>query len=235
MAAQGVDGLSDPRTPPPTDGRSRAGRRHPRWAVPAGVALAVLLTVAAAAELNALHQLSSGHPGQAATQTPTVGPPPTRSVFGQLGQVPHGSERLLSPRTIGPLTLQYASPPAGTLNGAFGYRIHDKTGTVYLLYSDPEHVTQQVNILAVTGTVEDYKTVLDAYLIGVKPGSVVEVNPGQLSGVARCGVLPDSNDMFISCAWADPGSIGLVYCYYRTLHECTDLFPHIRDAILTRS
>jgi hypothetical protein len=235
MSVRGVDGLSDLRTPPPTDSRSVSVRRHPRWAVPAGVALAVLLTLAAAAELNALHELGSGPPRTTATQTAAVSQAPTRSVLGQVGQVADGSEHLLSPRTIGQLTLQYASPPAGTLNGAFGYRIHDKTGTVYLLYSDPEHVTQQVNILAVTGTVDDYKTVLDAYLIGVKPGSVVDVNPGELSGVARCGILPDSNDMFISCAWADPGSIGLVYCYYRTIHECTDLFPHIRDAILTQS
>jgi len=235
MAVRGVDGLSELRTPPPTDSRSISGRRYPRWAVPAGVALAVLLTLAAAVELNALHELGSARPRTTATPTPAaVGQPPTRSVLGQLGQV-HGLEYLRSPRTIGALTLQYASPPAGTLNGAFGYRIHDKTGTVYLLYSDPEHVTQQVNILAVTGTVDDYPTVLDAYLIGVKPGSVVDVNPGALSGVARCGILPDSNDLFISCAWADPGSIGLVYCYYRSIHECTELFPHIRDAILSRS
>jgi hypothetical protein len=136
---------------------------------------------------------------------------------------------------IGPLTLTYVSPtPSGTAAAnSFAYDIKDRTGSVYLVYADPTDATHLVNVMAVTGTVPEYTSALNAYLVGMKTNTIAQVDPGALSGLAKCGTL-QSSAMYIGCTWADPGSVGLVYCYNFSQSDCASLFRQIRDAILIR-
>jgi len=43
-----------------------------------------------------------------------------------------------------------------------------------------------------------------------------------------------SDKTLVSCVWADSGSLGQVYCYFRSQSDCAALFPQVRNAILKR-
>jgi hypothetical protein len=204
-------------------------RRRPGWLWPAVVGLAVLLLLGAIVGLAVANR-----PSPAARVTPPVvtsagGGSPSPAAGGPV------VDHLAAPAAIGQLTLSYVSPTAGpTAASSFTYQIHDRTGTTNLIYHDPANVNVQVSIMATTGTVTNYQSLVEAYLPGLDPATLHPVNPGHLSGVAKCGAVKEAPQV-IDCAWTDPGSIGQVLCTGLSQPACEALFPKVRDAVLTRS
>jgi hypothetical protein len=197
------------------------GRPKRLWLWPAVAAAAVLLIVGTVVTLSL-----SNHPRG------VVGAPPT---IGQTQALSAHGERLTAPPSIGGLSLLYVSPTAtGTLADSFGYQITDRTGSTYLVYQNPADSSQLINVLAATGTVNATESTVDYYLSGVDAATEKPADPGTFGGFAKCGALGAVNPSYVECAWADPGSLGVVFCYHRTLADCSTLFTQVRDAVLTR-
>jgi hypothetical protein len=219
-----VDGRPDagteayrPATPTP--------RRHrPGWLRPVLVAVAVLAVVGSAVTLvnrNRADGATTAGPSGTGHPTPTTGP------------AAEVVEHLNTPETVGGMTLYFNAPSSDAGSASFGFEIREKTGSIYLLYRDAGNTTAQVSVLAATGAIARPDVVIADYLSALDRGTLTDVDPGRLSGIARCGTLAGDGTI-VGCVWADPGSLGQLYCYFRPQDECATLFTQFRDAILVR-
>jgi hypothetical protein len=207
-------------------GQSTGDRRRPAWLWPVVAAAAVLLVVGAVVAVA----LNAGGRG-----SPQAGPAVSNSASPTLSPTPpeptgHVVERLVKPHAIGGhLTLINT----GADPGSFGYQVTNQTGSVVLTYSDPDKPGDQVVLMATTGDVQDYVKTVDVYLVGTDKSTETSVDPGTLSGVAKCGTLTAQKTVS-TCVWTDPGSLGVLYCYSGTQADCGALLAEVRDAVLIR-
>jgi hypothetical protein len=203
-------------------------RRRPRWLLPAVVALAVLAVVGTAVAVVGRYR-GDAIPGAGPDRSGTPGATSAGTA------VPEGDvvEHLASPEQIGPLTLFYSAPDASKGSASFGFQLEQRTESVYLLYNEGQN-TAAVSVLAAAGRLPRPDLVLPDYLVAMDRSTLVDANHGQLPGTGKCGTLAGSDKTLVSCVWADPGSLGQMYCYFRSQADCAALFPQVRDAILKR-
>jgi hypothetical protein len=203
-------------------------RRRPRWLLPAVVALAVLAVVGTAVAVVGRYR-GDAIPGAGPDRSGTPG---ARSPGTA---VPEGDvvEHLASPEQIGPLTLFYSAPDASKGSASFGFQLEQRTESVYLLYNEGQN-TAAVSVLAAAGRLPRPDLVLPDYLVAMDRSTLVDADLGDLPGIGKCGTLAGSDKTLVSCVWADSGSLGQVYCYFRSQSDCAALFPQVRNAILKR-
>jgi hypothetical protein len=65
---------------------------------------------------------------------------------------------------------------------------------------------------------------------GIKP-----VPTGSLGGTAKCGNATSAGQKIAICSWADEGSIGIVFFYFKTTSQIKDDFPKVRAQLEKKS
>jgi hypothetical protein len=114
----------------------------------------------------------------------------------------------------------------------------NETGAVGGLYGDlaKQDITM---IAAASGRIADpNKEVADAFTeiagsgMGVNPATDVE--PGPLGGHAKCADGTAQDTPVAICAWADAGSVGIVFTYFKTVDQVKANFVAIRGEIEQR-
>jgi TIR domain len=227
-----VDGRPDA-VPGPYRSTARRPRRRPGWLRPALVAVAVLAIVGAAVTLvnrnRAADGPASAHPSSANQSSAR----PTGTAATGSGDLAPVVEHLSTPETVGGMILYFNAPSSDAGSATFGFEIKEKTGSAYLLYRDAANTGAQVSLLAATGAIPKPDVVIADYLTSLDRNTLQDVDPGRLSGIAKCGTLAGDGTI-VGCVWADPGSLGQLYCYYRPQDECATLFTQFRDSILVR-
>jgi hypothetical protein len=147
-------------------------------------------------------------------------------------------EHLTIPQTIGTLTLSQSETdrsPA-TLTEEMKKKLTNPTDAKVGYYVDGGN-SRRADVIAATGTVEDVDSKLSALFAQLDMGRVTnlhDVNPGRLSGKAKCESEQRPSQTLFACAWVDPGSIGFVTDSSRTAAEAEETFRSVRDAVLTR-
>jgi hypothetical protein len=97
----------------------------------------------------------------------------------------------------------------------------------------------ELDILTVSAVAVDVRSPeseLDAYLNAVVPGStmilnLVEVEPGPLGGVAKCGDIGTPDGPSGMCAWASSGSIGAITVRWVSAARLQKDFARLRGGI----
>jgi len=69
----------------------------------------------------------------------------------------------------------------------------------------------------------------------VKVTGVTRVSTGSLGGTAKCGNATDSGEKIAVCSWADEGSIGVVFFYFKSTSQIKDDFPKVRAQLEKKS
>jgi TIR domain len=205
-------------------------RRRPGWLTPVLVAVAVLAIVGGAVTLV---NRSRADGAIANRPTGTGHPTATSGATSGAGLEAAVVERLNVPETVGGMTLYFNAPSSDAGSATFGFEIKEKTASLYLLYRDAGNTTAQVSVLAATGAIAKPDVVIADYLTSLDRSTLADVDPGRLSGIAKCGTLAGDGTI-VGCVWADPGSLGQLYCYFRPQEACATLFTQFRDAILVR-
>jgi hypothetical protein len=112
--------------------------------------------------------------------------------------------------------------------------------TVAAFYEDPKDPRKLVMLVGGTKLLLRPESELDDAFRGFNEGAeqdvknVVEVDPGDQGGKARCGSVTEEGTQSALCAWADHGSIVLGVFFNRPVNESAALLRQIRSQILTR-
>jgi hypothetical protein len=113
------------------------------------------------------------------------------------------------------------------------------TSTAVGLYGEPAELDVVV-LAAVAGPVADPAKQLDQTFEGVRTAGlsasgITSVDPGPLGGEARCGNVSAGPVSVVLCAWADPGSLGLVgYYFEQNVDEVAAEFVRARGEVEKR-
>jgi hypothetical protein len=118
-------------------------------------------------------------------------------------------------------------------------KVPNATGTVGAFYVDPSDPAKLTMVVGATGKVDDPAAELDQVFAGAASSGLTvsdihNVSPGTLSGDAKCGTAAVSGQPVVVCAWADPGSVGLMQFRQRDMTASADLFAQMRNGMLTR-
>ena len=153
-----------------------------------------------------------------------------------------GDEHISTPQTVAGLTMT-TNPDllaiAKQLESGLQNELPNTTGTASAFYEDPSDPKKLVLFVGVTGTVADPAAELDNVFAGAQStgGTVTDVHPvdpGTLPGEGKCGKGQFGNNPAVTCAWADPGSVGALAFLNRDVPGAEKLFPQIRDTVLTK-
>src|SRR5262249_40346548 len=107
--------------------------------------------------------------------------------------------------------------------------------SVAAYYDDTQNPDQPVFLVAATGDIGDPDAELDSdFKDAGNVANVHSVDPGALSGTARCGSEAEADATITICAWADHGSLGVVGFVGREAANAENLFRQIHEAVLTR-
>jgi hypothetical protein len=106
------------------------------------------------------------------------------------------------------------------------------------MYGDPKR--DSVRVAASSGTnIKPENTLNDLFGAlgtgGLTLPDLSSVDPGPLGGAAKCGSTKSSGVTVAVCAWADAGSTGLVYAYFKDVSKLKKEFVQIRGQIEKKS
>jgi TIR domain len=216
-----------PAVPPP------AKRRTGRW-----IAVAVIAFLLVGSTLGAIFGSGADDNGGSGSDASSASGGSGGSDGSGANNAAPVVEHVTTPQTIGNFTLSDQTPDPGEVSGAQG-EVTDPTGSAAGIYLEngATDAGKAVLIVAATGTVADPAAEMNKIFAEAASGNVSnvhDVDPGQLSGSAKCGTQTDANNTYSVCAWADPGSVGAVVFVNRSLDESEPLFRDFRNAVLAR-
>jgi hypothetical protein len=118
-------------------------------------------------------------------------------------------------------------------------RLPNATSTAVGLYGEPAELDVVV-LAAVAGRVADpakqlTQTFEGVSTAGLSASGITSVDPGPLGGEARCGTVSAGPVSIVLCAWADPGSLGIVgYYFQQDVDEVAAEFVRARGEVEKR-
>lgn len=177
-----------------------------------------------------------------ATDSPTTEPSATDAPTDEpsTGAAPATTVKVVEPKTLDGLpklnykqfqntvdllkTIMSSYPGASGSVGAVYGRVGTKNAVLMTAakadISDPEYAVDSV--LAGGGS-------------STKVSGITSVSTGSLGGTAKCGNATSSGQKIAVCAWADDGSLGMVFFYFKTTSAIKDKFPKVRAEIEKKS
>jgi hypothetical protein len=153
------------------------------------------------------------------------------------------SARFSIPRTIGSLTISDDPAEAAkidALKAQLGAKLDHASGLMAAIYHDGGPADRTVLLVAATGAINDPSAVLDKVFTpdssGVALSDIHAVDPGGLSGSARCADAPPPapGQTLEFCSWADHGSLGLMVLVDWDDPTGEGVFRQVRSAVLIR-
>jgi hypothetical protein len=161
---------------------------------------------------------------------------------GAQSAVDAAKTRLVAPETLNGrprLHDQAYESAANTAVNGINANVPGATSTIAAVYGDPA----KQDLVMVVGTskiISNPKRTLDEVIAGFSRGglqmsNVTDVEPGPLGGYAKCGDSQASGLKIGACVWADRGSVGMVFVYFKTAAEASKEFVTIRGAVEQRS
>jgi hypothetical protein len=92
-----------------------------------------------------------------------------------------------------------------------------------------------VLMTAAQAEVDDPETTVDGLLASggskTKVSGITNASTGSLGGVAKCGNTSNSGQKVAICVWADGGSLGLTFWYFKSATTVKGEFPKVRAEI----
>jgi hypothetical protein len=213
-------------TAPPPPQKSNTGL----WV---SIAVVVVLLIGAGAVVTFLmlnkdkgNASANGTPSATATQT--VDP-----------VVAERQAHVSTPAQIGNLRLSTDSDKvqnANQVRDSFRAEIPAAKDIVGAYYDDPTDSTKNVLVVAATANIDDpdgqITRIFDDPTATIT--NVHTVDPGALSGSAKCADAATAGSTAIVCVWADHGSVGVIFSSGRTESAAEDVFRQIRGGMLSR-
>ena len=148
---------------------------------------------------------------------------------------------VVEPKTLGgrpKLTdKQFASLASG-LKSSLG-EVPGAGNTVGALYGAPENKNIVVVAAAAAPILEPEKE-LDGMFSGagfggIKISGIVDVSPGALGGVAKCGRAVDGSLTMSICIWTDNGSLGMMMFFNQSMTKAKAEFGKLRSQVEKKS
>jgi len=162
-------------------------------------------------------------------------------VFGGRDVINERNASLSTPDTVAGLR-KSTNPAVQPVIDELTKELKERAGlddTIAALYEDPNDREKLVMLVGGTKFLFRPDSELDSAFKGFNDegGSVrdvVEVDPGEMGGKARCGVAEQAGISLSLCAWADHGSLVMGVFTKRTVDESAALLRQIRSEILKR-
>ncbi len=222
--------------PPPPPAKSNTGM----WVA---IAIVVVLLIGGGAAAFILINKGKSTPtasGSHSAGTNSPGTNPTTPGGGTGSQTEEErTAKISTPDKVAGLVLSTDSDKVSAANqtrDSFKGEIPGYKDILGAFYDDPEDSTKLVLVVAATADVDDPSNQLDT--IFNDPSATITnvhtVDVGTMSGQGECANAETGGNAAIVCAWADHGSVGVVFFFSRTESEAESLFVQFRNAILTR-
>jgi hypothetical protein len=150
--------------------------------------------------------------------------------------------RLVTPETLAgrpKITEAALQAAADDMVKSIGNDVPQATSTVGAFYGDPAK-KDMIMIAGASALIVDPSKELDNAMRGMVTGglkitNVKSVEPGPLGGVAKCGDADIKEVQAGACAWADRGSLGIVFIYFKTGAQAASELVQIRGEIEKRT
>lgn len=158
------------------------------------------------------------------------------------GAAEAGNTRVVAPETLNGrprLRDQAYESAANTAVTGINNSVPGATSTIAALYGDPAK-QDLVMVIGTSKVISNPKRALDDVISGINQGglrlsNVTDIDPGPLGGYAKCGDSTASGLKVGVCVWADRGSVGMVFVYFKTAADASKEFVSIRGAVEQRS
>ena len=148
---------------------------------------------------------------------------------------------LTTPEKIGGLSLSQEPQlveQSNAMKAAIAADAPDATSTMGAVYTDELSASKFVIVAAAAVPIDDTGGERTAIFAAQKDASIqpeadVDVDAAaSKGGSAGCAKGTASEVPLVVCVWTDPGSVGIIYFFDRTIEDSSTMFPQVKTAIL---
>ncbi|GGL13926.1 hypothetical protein [Mangrovihabitans endophyticus] len=171
----------------------------------------------------------AGDPLGTTVPTPSVSPTPTTTITVSVPKTLGGRKKLTGGQFGGAIDLMKTA--VDVVPGA--------TNTVGAMYGNVGK-RDLVAVVAAEAPIDDPAAEVESSFVSAGLGStdikgIVDIDPGELGGAAKCGRAEEQSVSMVLCNWADEGSIGWTIFYFKSIKSAKAEFPKVRGQIEKKS